>query len=169
LYTTWHAGRDAAPTSRQAIRNVTGVPESTQRTYDTTAKTRRVANIATGAAATQETYQDAAWQHGHAAFQTTIKGQTVTAWQLPSSYQAAYDNAPKGRQRKHNRRISLVNRGTRGNGSELVKRYYQRAGQAAYAVSRGGREVYWRAGRVLTVSASVPPRLSGADLWHGMG
>jgi hypothetical protein len=169
LYTSWHAGRDAAPIKRQTLRELSGVPESTQRTYDAEAETQRNNNIDILGAYTAEAYQEASWQYGHAVSWVIIKGKKYICRQLPNSYTAQQETAPKGRQKKHNRRIdNLVTKGTQGNNSDLVRLFYQTAVHAAQAANRGNK-AYWKGGRALKVCASVPPRLKGACVWYSIG
>lgn len=173
----YHAGRDANPITRQAIRQLTGIPERTQQVYDKLTETAVIRNIASrGEAATKENRQRRSWQHGKGAFVfidyrgvNFRKGAAVMAWRLPNSYNAPYEQAPKGRQRKHNKRIDLVIKRQLGNGFDGVRTYHPNVRIAArYLEADPGHDQYYPAGRQLVFTASKPAKLEGADFWRAL-
>jgi len=178
FYATYHGGRQAAmPITRQSIRALTGIPERTQQIYDRVSGTVVSTNIASaGELANKENRQRRSWQHGRAAFKffdhrgvTFRKGAAVVVWRLPNSYNASYQQAPKGRQRKHNRRINLVIRRQQGSDLEIVRKYHPTARIAARCASREPEhDHYYPTGRALTFAAHKPPKLAGADFWRAI-
>jgi hypothetical protein len=178
FFATYHGGRrETMPMTRQTIRALTGVPERTQQIYDRVAKTAVKTNIASaGELATKENRQRRAWENGRASFVFTDyrgvnfrKGAAVMAWRLPNSYDAIYEQAPKGRQRKHNQKINLVIKRQQGNDSAIVKTYHPTARIAArFAADDPGHDHYYPTGRALRIDTSKPPKLAGADLWRAI-
>lgn len=170
LYATYHAGRRKAnPIPRGNVRALTGVPERTQIRYDKVAKVKVRYNIGTAnEEPTQENYQRRAWEQGRAAFKLfDIKQmKTVIAWRLPNSYDADYEQAPKGRQRKHNRRINLVIKRQQGNDADIVRTYLPTARIAArYASREPGHDHYYPTGTTSTFAADKPTKTKGVDVW----
>jgi len=171
FYATYHGGRRAAmPMTRKTIRELTGVPERTQVIYDHVAGVKVSYNIGTeNEEPTQENYQRRAWKHGRAVFKLFDLKQhkTVIAWRRPNSYDAAYLQAPRGRQRKHNRKINLVIERQPGNDSDIVQTNFPTAEIAARHASRNpGHDHYYPTGRTMTFAASKPAKLKGVNVWE---
>jgi len=175
FYATFHSGRKKSnPISRSRLEEITQVPARTQRSYDRAAKVARRDNIAIGERFRTSALQDRAWRHGRATFQFVDhhgrlgpEGNQYVAWRLPNSYEGPHDPVPKGRQKKINQEIDLVNRRAQGNDlgrSEvrltiertdnrfMVDRLFHPNGaEAGRAFNRKGKDdVYWPARSVLT-------------------
>ena len=127
FYASFHSGRQdetstARPISRTTLRQITHVPQRTQRLYERTAGIGVRSNIAVGERLTDQNIQERAWRHGRAVFafndrqgQQGPAGGRYVAWRLPNSYQGCHAQSPPGRQKKINRQIDLVNLGAQGN------------------------------------------------------
>lgn len=113
------------------------------------------------------------WSQGNATFsfidhhgrQGPAKRHYV-AWHLPNSYTGCHRVARRGRQRKINQQIDLVEKRARGNGFEvdgadvvpLTRVFHEDTKKAMVAYRKDGeRDVYW--GR------HSRPR-SGTDMWY---
>ena len=171
LYATYHGGcRASMPKTRRAIRELTGVPERTQAIYDKVAGVKVSYNIGTeNEEPTRENYQRRAWEHGRAAFKLfdLKKRKTVIAWRLPNSYDADYPQAPRGRQRKHNRRINLVIKRQQDHDADIVQMYFPTAKLAERQATRNPEhDRYYPNGRTLTFAASKPAKLKGVNVWE---
>ena len=174
----WHAGRtdeygDSRPISQSTIRELTGVPESTQRLYNQVAGVKAQKQIAiSGMSYTADNAQDMTYEH-RGAFRFVDhkgkrgkRGRSLVAWAIPSKYQASLSQAPKGRQRKTNRRITLVTNGVQGHDAEVVRLYHPDGAAAGQAYNRDpGRDHYWQHGGMLIPDASRPPKMAGPGLW----
>lgn len=161
VYAAWHAGRRAAPVSRAAITEATGIPERTQRHYDQQGATQRRVNIALGAPADAIGRECNAADRGHAAREFyDARGARGTrravylAHQLPNSYQAPYEARRSRRQREINRSLSC---GLMGHGERRFTVIYHRRIQDAARAHNNGTPVnaYW-----------LQRRTAGANLWH---
>jgi hypothetical protein len=180
LYAAFHSGRvkesrhgdRAMPIARDTLATLSGVGESSQRTYEARLRLRPQVNYAIGEAAEKEKEEERAWQQGQAFFglkdyrgQQGKQGRSYLAWQLPNSYGGQHQQRPKGRQKRINRQLKdLVMKGMPGNDEAAVetqgpeKRYYPNGRSAGQA--RGPRvaeERYWR-------RASGPE--GRVTLWH---
>lgn len=184
FYAAWHAGRKEhdKPISRmphpekehKSIQELTGVPKSTQRRYE------QIAGIKQSPQWQIEPYKNKAqeeahaWAHGRASFKFVdhvgkagARGARYLVKVIPNTYTAPLERAPRGRQRKANRRIDLVNTLARGNGPKICRRYYDsaRAAQAAWS-----RDPYHDRLHKLTDSltpwARVSPKLRAVGLWN---
>jgi hypothetical protein len=158
-YAAFHSGRPAAnPISRATIARLTGVPRRTQRAYECAAGVRARLNLAIGELYTPETAQERAWRHGRAVFRFFDwqgrhgpPGSTYLAWRLPNSYARCHRREAKGRQRKINRQIDLVNKRAQGNdrparaGSPIAGRLFFANGAAAVKASgnRPEADAFW--------------------------
>lgn len=123
LYASFHSGRKSnKPISREALAKVSGIAPRMQRLYEEITGTEKKRNIAIGEAHTPASMESRAWtQHGmvfvfidHYGRQGPAK-QRYIAWHLPNSYTGSHAKLQKGRQRKINKRIDLVNIRARGN------------------------------------------------------
>ncbi len=155
----WHAGRGSdKPISQATIRELTGIPESTQRRYNRTAGVRAERQIAVSAVKCdiddghqvikgehndQAAIEHLAYGHGRKTFafydhegKRGKRGLVYVAWPLPNIYQSSYQRAAKGRLKKHNRQIDLVIKGAQGNGRKVAQIFYPKASQAAKAYNR---------------------------------
>lgn len=154
FYAAFHSGRRrSAPVGRECLKNITGLPERTQRTYDIISGTQRRQNMAVGPRYNKKTAEEQAWLRGRGMFrfidtqgqQGAPEGEYV-AWHMPNSYQGPHSTRCKGRQKRINRRLSgLVHKGTRGNISEQVEKLFWPDGAAAgRAYNRDGEnDAYW--------------------------
>lgn len=174
-YATFDAGQSKGnPITRQAKRQATGIPESTQRVYDAVAGTKRKANIAVSSESyNRENRESRAWENGRNTFkfydhrgQHVPKGHVTIAWRLPNSYTSQFELAPKGRQRKHNKRINLVIKREQGTKSSFMQLYHPAAGQAVKAIEANpGHDHYYSVGGCLLPSIDTPPKLAPASTW----
>ncbi|MCB0032773.1 MAG: hypothetical protein KDE51_02040, partial [Anaerolineales bacterium] len=124
LYATFHTGREKDPTkhgpahrpiSQATLRELTGVPEATQRRYNKVAKVRRYKHYATGRKFDPEQHKEALYERWGNAFKFTdykgkqgAVGASYLAHRLPNSYTTKTLQASKGRQEKINKHIDLV-------------------------------------------------------------
>ncbi|MCA9873057.1 MAG: hypothetical protein KC441_05365 [Anaerolineales bacterium] len=155
FYASFHSGRRGGkPISRDTLENITGIPGRTQRVYEKVAGVVTQHNIAIGERYTPENVQKRAWLHGNACFGFTDhhgcqgpKKRRYIAWHLPNSYEGCHRRSPKGRMKKINRQIDLVNRRAQGNG--MRKRlFYANGAQAAKAHGRSMTvDAFWYSAR----------------------
>ncbi len=155
LHAAWLAanGDETRPISQAAIAGATAVPERTQRHYNRVAGVVRQKNLQIGERATEEGFQDAAWQHGRNSFMfIDHQGQRgrpngrYLARRLPNGYQRRHPLAVNGRRRKINKQLnSLVNHEERGTPFKPFERLYFANGKdAARAANRQPeRGVFW--------------------------
>ena len=69
FYAAYHSGRrKPAPFSRERLKDITGLPDRTQRAYDHIAQVKRERNIAIGPRYTKETAETQAWLRGRGLF-----------------------------------------------------------------------------------------------------
>jgi hypothetical protein len=108
-------------------------------------------NMAVGEAFTKEAAEMRGWRQGTAVFdfvdyegcQGRVNGRYV-AWQLPNSYAGCHQLAARGRQKKLNQQIDLVQQQARGN--DLRTRLFYPTGAAAaraHNQNQGGHDSYW--------------------------
>jgi hypothetical protein len=140
------------------MRERTGAAESTQRGYGKTAGIAQQKHIAIIPAKEGQDFIEAKraahWQYGRNVFELKDHrgiqgepGQMHLARRLPGSYVAPYERARRGRLRKINRRLDLVNIGARGNGSTYERIFHDTPAAAGAAYNRDPeRDHYWRAG-----------------------
>ena len=161
------ASRQSMPIARETLAQLSGVGQSSQRTYEAKTKVNVQTNYAIGEVAQGESWESRAWANGQAVFalkdyrgEQGKKGQTYLAWQLPNSYSGTQTQRPLGRQKRINRTLKdLVTKGMPGNSEEtretqgrsaesstaLEKRYYPNGKLAARAHGRDlTQELYWR-------------------------
>ena len=159
FYASFHSGRvgkeeqaPGSPISRAILSRLTGVPERSQRLYEQAAGIRVRKNIAVGESCTAANFQERAWRHGRGTFKFTDHGakfgqvgQSYVAWRLPNSYLGCHQQRAKGRQKKINQQIDLVDKWAQGN--DLPKKtllFHHSAAAAAKTYNRDGRtDVYW--------------------------
>jgi hypothetical protein len=182
FYATFHSGRAATaqdgpgtPVNRTTIQKITAVPARTQRLYEQRTGVESRSNMAVGERLTNSDWQERAWLHGRATFPfTDTKGHhgpaggRYVAWRLPNSYSGPHALGPRGRMKKINRQIDLVNSRVQGNdlgrpsqidGQRAVDRLFHSDGQSAgRAYNRDrSKDRYWPAGR---------PRPGSTRLWR---
>jgi hypothetical protein len=175
FYASFHSGRRSTnPISRAKLEQITNVPERTQRIYEGVAGVESQQNIAVGTQHTAKEVQERAWQHGRAVFefidakgQQGQAGRRYVAWQLPNSYVGCHEPSPKGRQKKINQQIDLVNIGAQGNdldrdtSRQQVDRLFHSNGlEAGKSYNRNGQDdVYWPA-------SAQKPLARSSQLWQ---
>lgn len=169
LYATFHSSRNSPnPISRETLSQVTHIPARTQRAYEETARVQKQRHIAIGERYTAESVQKRAWWHGTAVFdfidhhgRQGPEKRHYVAWHLPNSYTACHERCSRGRKRKINREIDLVNQRTRGNGFRGLKHLFHSDGAAAgQAYNRVPyHDHYWPCSR--------PPQAS-CEMWRVM-
>ncbi len=158
LYAAWHSGRNAdKPISRKVQRQLTSIPERTQRVYGRIAKIKTVKNIAIGRRVSPTALEEEAWQRGNAVFEYIDYAGNFgegngryLAWQLPNQYQGPHQQAPIGRQRKINKVLQqqpplkdLVQIGAQGNREKVFDRLYHANGATAVKAFDHTPETYW--------------------------
>jgi hypothetical protein len=159
FYASFHSGRlgaeeqaPSAPISRKTLSQVTGVPERSQRYYERKAGIHVRVNIAVGESWTVDNFQERAWRHGRATFKYHDHrakfgpaGQSYVAWRLPNSYGGCHQQCAKGRQKKINQQIDLVDKWAQGNdlsGKSVL--FHSSAVAAAKSYNlRCRTDVYW--------------------------
>ena len=145
-------GDQARPTSRAALRDMTGAAASTQRTYIQTANVEALANYVTMPAGDVEA-RGVFIYHGRV---DGRPGRAILARRLPNTHRPLLAARPRGRVRKINRTLNLVTNGARGERCELDKIYYDTAAAAAAAWSKNYHtDCYWPSGHTA----------AGAGLW----
>ena len=154
FYAAFHSGRRrSAPISRECLKELTGLPERTQRSYDHIAQVERERNMAIGPRYNKIAAEEQAWLRGRGMFhfvdsqgqQGAPNGEYV-AWHLPNSYQGPHSTRCTGRQKRINQRLSgLVLQGMRGNiSSEIEKLFWPNGAAAGRAYNRAGEnDAYW--------------------------
>ncbi len=161
LYAAWHSGRHSEnPISREVQRQLTHIPERTQRRYGRIARIKTKRNFAIGARFSAEGLKQEAWQRGHAVFEyKDVKGKfgaengRYLAWQLPNHYEGPHQPAQFGRQRKINKQLrqqqeqqlqDLVEIGAQGNREKnSIDRLYHPNGAKAVRASQHQPSAYW--------------------------
>ncbi len=180
LYATFHSGRPGKeeekpgnPISRATLRKISHVPARTQRLYEQRAGVAVRPNMAVGERLTEKHLQERAWQHGRATFSFTDSegkhgpaGGRYVAWRLPNSYQGPHALSPKGRTKKINHQIDLVNSRVQGNDLDRAsvqqafdRLFHPDGREAGRAYNRDPRrDIYWPAGQL--------PTTAGRRLWR---
>jgi hypothetical protein len=157
LYAGFHSGRlqedRRQPIARETLAGLTGVGRRTQLAYEVVTGLSVQHNYAIGERYSAETAEKHAWHQGQATFVLQDShgaqgrpGGSYIAWQLPNSYGGCHPQAPRGRQRRINRKLAdLMSIGASGNNSErLDRRYYPDGKQAVSMASRHPEwDVYW--------------------------
>lgn len=169
LLSVWYAGKqddngNAAPFSRGKLAEISGVSESSQRTYGKLANVTDRQHFAIGPAAGTAAAEDAAYAHRGAFVLTDWRGrhgeakQRYLAWRLPNSHQSPLQRLPKGRQRRINSRLTSCFVG-RGNDLDNMRVFWPSDGKRA-------TDGYLAAGRTLEPDTSKRTRLRGAGFWY---
>ena len=154
FYAAFHSGRrKSAPLSRERLKNITGIPDRTQRAYDIVSSTKRERNMAIGPRYNRTAAEEQAWQRGRGVFRfVDSQGQQgapkreYVAWHLPNSYTGPHSTRCQGRQKRINRRLTdLVREGMRGNSPEQVEKlFWPNGATAGRAYNRNGEnDAYW--------------------------
>lgn len=152
FYASFHSGRKSKnPISRGTLEEISGVIPPVQRYYEKATGVTKQRNLAVGEPYTEQDIQARAWHHGSAVFdfidhhgRQGPEKRHYVAWWLPNSYQGCHERAPKGRMKKVNRQIDLVNEQARGNG--LRTRLFHPDGSTAaraHRRSQAGLDMYW--------------------------
>jgi len=149
-------GETARPTSRAALREMTGAAASTQRTYIQTANVEARANYVTIPAGDVEA-------RGVFIYRGRVDGRpgrAILARRLPNSHNPLLAARPRGRVKKVNHKLNLVmneaRKGTRGETLKIDKIYYDTAAAAAAAWGKNYHtDCYWPSGHTA----------AGAGLW----
>jgi hypothetical protein len=170
LHSAWLTSRKTEnPISQETIKELTSIPERTQRHYCQVAKTQRRQNYAIGKQSNKQHMQDRLWKNGRSCFEfidyTGKQGRAnahLIAWRIPNSYSGPYSQTAKGRQRKVNCKLKdLVTMRARGNsGGPVNKMFFDNPKAAAKARNRigGNLDAFW--------PASSGKTRQGAQLWH---
>lgn len=170
-------GADPSPVSRARLEQVTGVPRRTQRAYDAILGRKSKRNIAvTGIEWTPENRQEQLWKDaqelGRARPLHKVKdseGRDVIGYQIASTRAQRHKPAPRGRQSKHNRRITLVDKGAQGNEPEIVQCYHPNGEAAAAAFNRNSSTIhFWPLKGGVIPNVTRRPRLEGVTLWGAL-
>ena len=170
----WHAGRrEGNPISQHAIRAATAIPEATQRTYNKKNGVTCHRNDAIGQRETKESKQGAAFKHGHNGQIFTdwvgkmgTEGARYLSWRMPNSYETHIQQTAKGRQKKINNSIVLVNKQARGKNESVGKLYYQDSGAAGSSYNRNpSHDCYWPEASAMTRTASNRAKVRTVKLW----
>lgn len=166
MLSAWHAGRDnGAPISQAGIRRLTDVAESTQRTYQKTAKIEARRNIALlGKKYTPDAYRAALYEHGGGVFVIRGKHGAQLARALPNSYTSSLEVLPRGRTRKINQH--LVINAEQGKDGTVKRVYFEKPTSAAAAASRERRTTYAPLTETTRVNVAKKPRLERAQQWR---
>lgn len=193
----WLAGRrhPENPIGRATIADVTGIVPRSQRRYTKRAGVTVARNISVS----DEPYtlagaQDEAWKHGRATFafvdyhgRRGPRGGRYNAYQMPNAYQCDLEQLPKGRTRKINQQLNLVEQPAQGKQEQIVSasldeaqagtlvarlhtaarslRLYFDDEKRASKGQRAGHVAYWPEGGRLTPNASRPAKFSGVNVW----
>jgi hypothetical protein len=157
FYAGFHSGRKLShPISRAVMRELTGVPERSQREYDLLARVARERNIAIGGKYTKANAEQTAWQKGRGFFEfhdvqakQGRKGTVYVAWHLPNSYHGSHAKRSRTSQKRINRKLAdLLMERTAGNDNEAIERiFWPNAKEAGRAYNRNyERDMYWSYG-----------------------
>ncbi len=151
FYASFHAGRNHQPISRQTLTDMTGVPERTQRAYDTRLHIDRVSNFSLTPITTDE--KESYWKNGRALFKFEDKlgrqgpaGQTYWGQRLPNSYHAPYLQLDHNGTKSVNRQLKhdLAKNGTQGNEFEKYPQLFHNDGKKAGRAYQSGSDVFFQ-------------------------
>jgi len=151
FYASFHSGRRSSmPISRKTLTEISNTSASAQRMYERETGVTSRRNMAIGESYTTENIQKRAWLHGKAIFdfidhhgrQGPAKKHYLS-WHLPNSYEGCHQRSPKGRMKKINHQIDLVNKRAQGNGLQDCL-FHAAGAQAAKAHNRQPmNDGYW--------------------------
>ena len=171
FYAAFHGGRHSSPISRQTLRVVSGVAERTQRVYDRLAQVQRQRNLAVGERYSQDAIQERAWAKGRAVFYFVDTkglqgraGRDYIAWNLPNSYQAAYQRRSRGSRKRLNRKLAdLVNKGIPGNDDKAVEKlFFSNGALAAKRYNRDSEiDAYWQQEQIVRAGTEIWSVIAG--------
>jgi hypothetical protein len=171
FYAAFHGGRHSSPISRQTLRVVSGVAERTQRVYDRLAQVQRQRNMAVGERYSQDAIQERAWAKGRAVFYFVDTkglqgraGRDYIAWNLPNSYQAAYQRRSRGSRKRLNRKLAdLVNKGIPGNDDKAVEKlFFSNGALAAKRYNRDSEiDAYWQQEQIVRAGTEIWSVIAG--------
>lgn len=162
LYLTFDASRDAMPISRATREDITGIDRSSQWRIERKSPEIEVTpnyEIVTPLADCQ-TVENAAYRFGGASFVFTDRlgkqgaaGEKYLARQMPNSYTCSLENAPRGRQKKLNRRLRTpVTTWSGESASKTVQLYFDDGNQAEQATCAA-------------VTMRTQPARNGSGMW----
>lgn len=165
FFAAFHGGRESSPIARATLRDITGVPERTQRLYDKTQNIECTENYTlSDASNAPDTY----YTHGRAAFAFIDKtgqhgqaGKEYIAIRLPNSYETPHIVRHPKKQTRLNKRLrkDLMKYGTRGNSRSSKERiYFTNGQQAAKCFSRSDTPIFLH-----------DQEQGGAVFWIGFG
>jgi hypothetical protein len=155
FYASYHSGRNKDnPVSRYVLREITSVPERTQRIYDGVTGTAKEHNICVGEPYSREKFEELAYQRGRAVFTLRDakgiygpRGANYLAWHLPNNYEGPHKTTYRGRQKKINHQLNaLVMQGMQANGQdeEIEKVFWQQMVGAGKAWNKNtSTDAYW--------------------------
>jgi len=169
----WLAGRkENNPVSQKVIRELTGIPESTQRRYNKLNGVTRRRNDAIGGPKTTESYHDAGSYHGNCLTfidyigKMGAPGQKYVSWRMPNSYETQIEQTATGRQKKINKSIALVIIPERGKNDRVDKLYYPNGGEAGSAYNHNPEhDCYFPMVRTMTRTTANRAKLQEVRLW----
>jgi hypothetical protein len=170
FYTCLHSGR---PITQKKLRELTGIPQSTQRLYNQVAGVKSQKNICVNDKEpyNRENVQRRAWQQGRNVFRFYVRkgklrGLAFVAWRLPSSYESGHAVAPKGRQKKVNQAIALVMNRERGNNEKVERLYHPDNATAGAAYNRSPEhDHYYPVDSSIISDRWRNSRLASAAVW----
>jgi hypothetical protein len=151
FYASFHSGRRSnMPLSRKTLTEISNTSVGAQRLYERETGVTRRRNMAIGERYTAKNVQKRAWVHGRAIFdfidhhgRQGPKKRHYIAWHLPNSYQGCHPHSPKGRMKKINRQIDLVNKRAQGNGLQDRLFHVDGAGAAKAHNRQPALDGYW--------------------------
>ena len=163
LYATYHSARAGEkslgmPVARETIAHITGVDPHSQRAYEKRLHLEVRHNIAIGeeyvaGAQGQALTQERAWRHGRALFTLTDyqgkqgpKGRQYHAWQLPNSYGAIHTAESRGKRRRLNRQLIVLQKKGAGN-DQVARRYFANGRQMERSHNERHIDSYCQTGR----------------------
>lgn len=153
FYASYHLGRGAAPISRAAIEQATGVDPQTQRKYEAKVGIDARFNYAIADKLSAEAVEEYAWQRGGGSFSFEDtrgyhgeKKGCYVAWQLPNTYFIDGQYCSRGMQKRINRSLKhlLLEKGTTGTEqrAQRVRTYFSTAKAAVLSKTKAPMK-YW--------------------------
>jgi len=146
FFASYESGRRNTdrPISQAGLAAITGVPDRTQRAYNKRLKRKvRKNNVVTGQSYSTANIQELAYKHGRPVFRFVDwlgkrgpKKARYCAYRIADTRSCSHKQAAKGRLKKINRQIDLVNYLERGNNRKVDRTYHPDADSAAKAFNR---------------------------------